>query len=452
MLQSLVLAAALFLAPSGAYASQGEFELFDRGYEYYGAYEPGKAVETFRMFLKEFPESSARDAAMFWLGKSLIQTGSVEEAKKVFSELKQQCPESPLIPYVDRETEDPGNQENRRRADKDKRERASEAVRPETVRNSELKEAERKIHLLEGELAEAVREQNRLGALLEEEKKRTSDMRTTVSGTEKKDAGSGSQSASREEKQRKAEGRDRKDVPEYERLVITIKDRKYTTEQIADFMINSSAVMAKGGIREILWRNGSLVEDFINEQILYDEAKRENVAVDTGKQQELAEKLRLSAAEAEYLKRYLSICYLIDRKVGNLPEERVVESLTVRYTERDKQDKVVLANELQEQAKAGRSFEEIYNMFPDKTRFSTVGFQELQGWIKERIELLRDGEVSVVWTKDGYMILRPVLKKASYKPFEDIRTGRKDEIRAFLREWTEELRKETRDISIVKSE
>lgn len=431
MIRALLFWSVFFLlAVSGAYASYGEFELFDRAYEFYLSYQPEKAAETFRTFLREFPESSAKDAALFWLGKCLIRT-NVEEAKKVFSELKRQFPESPMIPYVNREVESLAHPESRRDTDANKNEKVPEAVKAESARENGQKEAERKMQLLEGQLARAAEEKDRLGVLLEEEKRKAETVRATMTELEK---------------------RDPKDAPKYRKLLVTIKDKEYTAEQVLDFMATSSLAMSKGGIREIPWRNGSLFEDFINEQILYDEARRQNVAADAKKQKELAEKFRLTAEEAEYLGRYLAISDLVDGEISNMPEERVVESLTVRYTEKDKQEKVVLANELQTQAKSGRSLEEISRTFPEKTRFSVVGFQEMQGWIKERIELLQDGEVSVVWTKDGYMILRPTVKKASYRPFEETRPVRNDEIRAFVREWVEELKKEMKGIGVLRAE
>jgi hypothetical protein len=473
MARSVVFVSTLFLTVPGAYASHGEFELFDKGYEYYLSYQPERAVETFRAFLRDFPESSAKDAAMFWLGKSFVQIRSVEEAKRVFSELKQQCPGSPLIPYVDREIEDLAKPENLRKADTKSSGKVPETGRPETDPGGGLKEAEKKIHILEGQLAAAADEKNRLGALLEDEKKKTADMRATMTEVERKGAEFRNLMAKGEDTQKKGaaemeqsrtettKGKERsgtelyaiqKDSPQAQRLIVTIKEKKYTGEEVIDFMINSSTAMTKAGVREILWRSGSLFEDFISEQILFDEAKGQNVVVDAKQLEELAEKVRLTPAEAEYLRRYLAISYLIDGKIRNMPEDRVVESLTVRYTERDKQEKVELANELQAQAKAGRSFEEIFRAFPNKMQLSTVGFEELQGWIKERIELLPDGEVSVVWTKDGYMILRPALKKASYRPFEEIRPGRKNEIRAFVRDWIDELRREIKEIGVAKVE
>ncbi|MBI4683976.1 MAG: DUF1566 domain-containing protein [Nitrospirae bacterium] len=93
----------LFSAVSDISASYQEIELFDEGYEYYLSYQPEKAVEVFRRFLKEFPDSSTKDAAMFWLGKSLMQLKSFDEARKTFSEVRQQFPESPFVTQVDQE-------------------------------------------------------------------------------------------------------------------------------------------------------------------------------------------------------------------------------------------------------------------------------------------------------------------------------------------------------------
>jgi tetratricopeptide (TPR) repeat protein len=402
-MRALVFVSAFLLVVSGVHAAAGEFELFDRGYEEYLAYRPEKAVESFRAFLRDFPESSAKDAALFWLGKALIQTGAVEEAKKVFSELKQQSPESPFLSYA------------------------------------------------EGELkALALPEKSRKDGVKKDET--GAGKNQSLSEGEPKKVYAEVRSVRAERPQTEAIGKDSQDRPKYEKMVVSIGDKKYTVEQVVDFMVISSIAMRKMGVKEVPWRNGSLFEDFIVEQILYDEAKKENAAVDAQKDDRLAERFMLSAAEEDYLKRFLAISGLIDRKIGSMPEERVVESLAVRYSDGDKQEKVALANELQEQAKAGRPFNEIQQTFHDKVQVSTVAFQELQGWIKERIELLRDGEVSVVWTKDGYMILRPVLRKVAYRPFEEMNQGRKDEVRAFVREWTGELRKGIPETGVVKAE
>jgi hypothetical protein len=88
-----------------AEASSREFQLFDHAYDSYLSYRPEEAVEGCRLFLKEFPDSSAKDAALYWLGKSLLRTHSLSEANKTFAVLAEQFPESPFIRYIPKEPE-----------------------------------------------------------------------------------------------------------------------------------------------------------------------------------------------------------------------------------------------------------------------------------------------------------------------------------------------------------
>jgi hypothetical protein len=483
MIRVILFCSAFFLLTlPTASASHMEYELFDRAYEFYLGYQPERAAETFRAFLSQFPESSAKDAALFWLGKSLART-DVAESKRIFYELRRQFPESPMVPFVNREVENLALAEGLNDA-AGKDEMLSSAAKKEDGRDNGPKEADKEVRLLEEQLARAASERDRLVAMLEEEKRNAENAKSAVRELEKREIESRALLARMEEQhkrtvneleshhtqflenkgrpeaimgslqggntQTETEKTDMNEAAGHRKLLVRIGGEKYTIEQVLDFMITSSLALSKGGVRDIVWRSGSLFEDFINEQVLYGEAKRQNVAPDTRKQKELSEKFGLTAEEADYLGRCLAVSDLIDRKVGTLPEERVVEALTVRYTEKDKQEKVMLANELQSQAKSGKSFEELSGSFPGKTRFSVVGFQELQGWIKERIELLQDGEVSVVWTKDGYMILRPAVKKASYRPFEETAAGKNNEIRSFVRKWLDELREQIREIEIFR--
>jgi hypothetical protein len=468
---ALVLFLALLLWAYETCASN-EFELFDKGYEYYLAYQPEMAADTFRMFLLEFPGSSAKDAAMFWIGKSLIRVKSFDEARKVFVGLRQEFPESPFIPHVEKELSNLGSTPS-----PGKIETSDQPVRGKAVREPGQADSEKKTLLTEQRLAKAVGEGGNLGELLEEERMKTADMKAKMKTLEKREAENKVLLAKAEDERRtiaaemerdRTERRSMKQEPGmesrkgnqkegeqgaprgYEGPAVKIKGQKYTTLQVIDFMLTSSSAMMKAGIGEVLWRNGNLFDDFVNEQILYDEAIRVKVSTDISKVNELAGKFRLTGDEAEYLRRYLSISDLVDRKMKSIPEERVVESLTVHYTDGDKQGKVTLVTELQGQARGGKTFEEIAAAFPDKVRFAVIGFQELQGWIKDRIELLKDGEISVVWTKDGYMILKSVMKQSSYRPFEDIRSGGKHEIRAFVRALIAELKKEMTEIEIVR--
>lgn len=100
-----IIAAVIALSAFNIFASYGELELFDQGYEYYLSYRPEKAVETFTLFIKEFPSSPARDAAMFWMGKALINLRLFDSAKTIFWNIKREFPASPLVKYADKELE-----------------------------------------------------------------------------------------------------------------------------------------------------------------------------------------------------------------------------------------------------------------------------------------------------------------------------------------------------------
>lgn len=458
----------ILIIASNSYASYQEVELFEQGYEYYLSYQPEKAAETFKIYLKEFPLSSAKDAAMFWLGKSLIQLKSFREAEKVFSEIKQQFPDSPFIPRIDKELETISRAVSEFNKTKIK---ISESAK------EKLAEVEKKTEMKENDLAKAAGERDKLRLQLEEEKKNTEEMKAKVIKLEGENAEIKILLAEFEEKQKdwnkfdeylkqlknvnkkldseiqrltrqmalieneRGELKDR--VKRYEGVTVRIKDERYTGSQIFEFMINSSVVITKLGVKEVLWRSGNIYEDFTNEQILYNEAKKLNITGDTEKHKDLVEKYNLKGEEADYLYRYLCISDLIDRRTKDIPEEKVVESLVVKYTKSDKFKKIKIATELQTYAKSGSSFENIYKLYPDIVRFSIVGFQELQEWIKERIQLLQSGEVGVIWTEDGYMILKPLVKKLSYES--------RDEVRIFVKRWIDELRK-GKEIRIERTE
>jgi TolA-binding protein len=167
------------------YAGYKESELFDQSYEYYLSSQPEKAAEAFRTFLNEFPDTSLKDAAMFWLGKSLIQLYSFEEAKQVFSEMKQQSPESPFIAYLDRETEDISRIEfvvHKLKAE------LNDTVKAKIALEEMLAKIEKKAQLSEQDLSVAVEDRDKLRLWLEEEKAITEELKARLHDLEEKDA------------------------------------------------------------------------------------------------------------------------------------------------------------------------------------------------------------------------------------------------------------------------
>jgi len=169
-----VLASAFFLPAVEAAPLSKESQLFDKGYKHVQSQQPEKAVETFNSFLKTFPNSSSRDAAMYWLGKSMVQVKSFGEAKKVFSEIAKQFPESPFVPHLEKELQALDIHLGIVKVDttaeiKNLVENAIKAINELQLK---LTEAEKKVAPLEAALATAVAEKEKLQLQLDDEKKK----------------------------------------------------------------------------------------------------------------------------------------------------------------------------------------------------------------------------------------------------------------------------------------
>jgi cell division septation protein DedD len=176
------------------------------------------------MSIKEFPDSFAKDAVMFWLGKSLVQLKSFEEAKKVFSGIKQQFPVSPFIQYVDKELEKKSRDEaNRIKMD------VSDAVKINDNLEARLSEAEEKARLIGKDLSKAIEDRDKLGSLLEQEKKKTEEMRVKVNELEGKEIELKTKLAKFEEQQIKKQPERIEPSQEQQKPQLVVKESKTVT-------------------------------------------------------------------------------------------------------------------------------------------------------------------------------------------------------------------------------
>jgi hypothetical protein len=149
------------------YASSDELGLFDQGYEYYLLYHPDKAVESFHTFLNTYPNSSMKDAALFWLGRSLVTLKSFDAAKEVFLKLNDEIPDSPFRASLDNELKTINSQTTERIAV-----HQMETIQPDVqILRDEKAEAEKK-------LTELTVERDHLRLLLEEEKLKTQESKS----------------------------------------------------------------------------------------------------------------------------------------------------------------------------------------------------------------------------------------------------------------------------------
>jgi hypothetical protein len=672
----------LLLTAMRGYASYSEYDLLQKGYESYLSYQPEKAAEVFRTFLQEFPDSSARDAALFWLGKSLMQAKSADEAGHVFKELKQQFPDSPFVAFIVPQSESSESEkptairetEPVRKTDETitaptimtetaatsetPSEKESEAAqssmaiqqqmsetlsseRSETVSAENIEDREPILSESETALADtvmatkdepvvkesevkepavkepevkepaqlpepqgtgeetgkqAVYEEQKLPAIPEQAQSDSAGEVLPEGGppilADKADEPPGENIKSAQEPNEAAEEQasqlsgtpDKQEidaqvlvtsdvalpgivpldaVPEPETIktpetagAITIlgdqeavsplpelspdqesdsvkkvedpggkesevqepvakepevkepevkepaqlqedqatgeesglqaveglnelpletgqqaqpvgtgdvlpneetpvlgdtirqDDKQVKTGELSpqgpsesNTMTLAQTVLNKVGIQgAIIWSTGDRNQDFIDEQILYNEAVKLNFSVDEDELNELHEQYTLGIEEVDYLKRFLLICKLIEKKAKELPGDKRVEVMSVRYNAAGQRERPELAAELQASANKGDTFEDISRLYPDVVQFQTVTVPELPEWIQERIQGLQNYEVGVIWSEEGYMILKPIIQLYSYDPFEEMSSEKREKITANIRSWITELK------------
>lgn len=379
----------MMLAAADAQAAMNEYALFDKGYNAYLSYMPEKAVEEFRTFLKEFPKSSAADAAMYWLGKSLLRLNSADEAKNVFSALQQQFPKSPFIAYAAREIAQIGRPKD---SGTHGVVSADDMKKEKDIADEKLLETERQIKLMEEEILNAAEERENLRALLEGEKKQSEELRSEITG--------------------------------YETIIA--------------YMVNSSFVLTKLGVREVLWRTGNILDDYTNENILYETARTLGISEDAKYRQDMIDTHKFTRQQAEYLARFLAISSLINTKLREMPEDitedRVIEMLDVRYEQADKYTKIILSERLIKMAKSGTSFQDVHQSYPDVAKFSFRRFHELEKTIRDRIQNLGIGDIEIIWSEDGYVIAKPVVRTPDFHPDSEVLPETKKRIKVLIGE------------------
>lgn len=159
----------LALTTGHARASIGEMKLFDEAYSAYLSYQPRKAIESFQRFLVDFPNSSLKDAALFWLGKSFVVIEQYADARETFHRLQREIPDSPFTPYSDRELDV-----------LDMREKSKQALRD--AEKTEMKTGSSADAARSRTLAESVRTdgEERFTALLESERERNMQLENKV--------------------------------------------------------------------------------------------------------------------------------------------------------------------------------------------------------------------------------------------------------------------------------
>ena len=442
-------------------AALQEDELFEKAYEYYLSYQPAKALEYCDIFLNNFPDSSAKDAVLFWKAKSLMQLKRTEEAVKIFSQIRETAPESLFVPFIDKELSSnkngfyvfPGND-----LPVDLKVKTEEKER-------EKQEAETLLKNLAAEkavTAEKLKEnESRLAALEEELKKERSRMaELTGRGDRAETLGARSEIASLKDI-----------IKQYETPVLQIGENQFSWRQILEDHRESSEVMRKIHAHNIIWSHDSPYDDFIIEHVLLKKAGESGITEDKVLYNSLLKQYSLSEKEKDYLLRYLIINNLIKKKLSEIiadeslirkdyeinkekyiknTEINQVKILSLKYSPREELEKSLEAVDFQHQVSSGKSLETVYKYNSNVLSFEAVNVSDLPDFVKERVGGLKDGEMSNIIAYDNkFMILQMQRKKKEYRSYEDVykefREKALDDPAAqtyLLQEWFNELRKE----------
>jgi hypothetical protein len=211
-------------------------------------------------------------------------------------------------------------------------------------------------------------------------------------------------------------------------------------------MTYSARAIQKLGIRDPLWRKGDPLEDFINEQLLVDEAVRARVPLDHNRLRESAERAGLTAGETDYLRRLMMIGSLIDMNNKDAGSELIVEILSVDYKTGDASAKTELSTDLQEAARTGKPFEEIQKTYRDSVTFSRMGVQEFSARHKDKSAVIKklnflSEETVVMWSQTGYMLIRPRTSRVAFNPLAEPGQGERTKIETVVNRLIENLRK-----------
>ena len=538
----------LTLSLSHVFAADREVEMFTKGYQYLFSFNPDMAAQTFREFLREFPRSSARDAAQFWLGKALIALGSYAEAEQMFLAISREFPESPFLSFIDNELAEvakaryyvtgkgrsvtvPGAEnlqsENERSATEKDRQAAqspderdhliSEAEKTLTEKNrteidadrrSELPgnadqkqhardslllkitELEEQIWQKEAALSDAKKVQENSRREAEQERKIADALRADIArlsqielifkelwGSYEEVISDADQTAAIL-RENKITGYDKQppemktDLPHLaeqstageqsplllqegqpsfqsdsaQNEILLIRGKTYTLPQIIHDVSASQHTIEKLGIQEPVWRTGNPIDDFINEQLLSEEAANSGAMLDEKKYQKKVSQYKLAADEADYLRKLMIIGIFIDKTYRDPAAELFIEILTVEYQNETASQKAMTAADLQKAAKSGISFEDIQKTHHESVIFSRMSVDEFTSRYRNKSQIIGKlnfltEETAVMWSEKGYMVIKPITGHKQIDPFAELPKEEEDKIRSFLSGYIADLRK-----------
>ena len=495
----------LVLLSATSMAAFQEDDLFEKAYEYYLSYHPEKALEYFDIFLYSFPDSSAKDAVFFWKAKSLMQLKRTDEAIKIFSSIKNEFPESPFITFIEKElsafksdsyasrnydlpaeketiTNEAGLTALEEESKKERNRMAGLTGKGDKadMLAKELRESEETKKKLQKQVAQyneqiSLREKEK-ETLLAKLKDTEESVKNSAASLQKvrEDYASAKRAhdlVSAREKYIISEITLMKDmIKQYEIPIVKLGENQFSLKQILDDYRVSSEVMKKIKANNI-WRHDNPYNDFIIEQALLIRANKSGIKEDRDLYNSLLVKYSLNEGEKGYLVRYLTIHNLVIKKLPEIVSDdnyirryyeinkeryfinttkKQIKMLSLNYSQKDEQEKILVALNFHREVASGKTFESVYKSNSNVLSLDTVDVSKLSEFIQDRIDGMKDGEISsVISHGNKFVILQVQFTKPGYRSYEAVYKEIQEKIyddqtlqANLLQEWFDELRKE----------
>jgi len=257
---------------------------------------------------------------------------------------------------------------------------------------------------------------------------------------------------------------------EYEKPFVRIGHQQYSLASVLGESLASRNVTDKIQIKNVPWRTGNSIDDFIIEQSMMQKAAEEGFNADVATRQSLSKQFALSAAEEIYLARYLLIdtLYRIKASTPVITEKAVreyyekhkdqyidgrenrIRLLSVKYGKTDELDKSLLAVEIHQEAQEGRPFESIAKKRAAVVTLKEMPLSKLPDWARVKLAGLKEGEISdIISVNNELMIIQPMKAAPAYRSFEGVRkeietklSAERPERKQSVQDWVNALRRD----------
>ncbi|MBI5632095.1 MAG: outer membrane protein assembly factor BamD [Nitrospirae bacterium] len=228
----------------------------------------------------------------------------------------------------------------------------------------------------------------------------------------------------------------------YEKPFLKIGKEKYSLAAVMRESMTARIVADKIQARNVLWKTGNIVDDFIAEEVLGRKAREDMLSAESSLKESLAKQYALNDAEVAYLDKYLAVERLVKKRLSTpavkekdfreyydkhkeqyiLGRENRIRVLSLKYGKTDELEKGIIAVEMHGEALEGRPFETIAKKHSAIATMKEMSLSRLPEWARNKLEGLKQGEISNIISVDNeLMIIQPIPSRPAYRSFEEVR-------------------------------